>query len=163
MKTFKEYIEMASFSLPRKISIFGKEFNAIDMQFEKEPKTLDKNGHVMNQGSKFFAKLPDSNNYIVYDGKGYSQFSSPNKIDILLKLGFYEDPEDWYKKADFILDEAVVNFKNWLNLIEVGTMSSGVTGGIGDIAPFKMPIGIGMVRRTWPETITTEKKKKKKR
>lgn len=56
-----------------------------------------------------------------------------------------------------------MNFKNWLNLIEVGTMSSGATGGVGDIAQFKMPIGIGIVRRTWPETITAEKKKKKKR
>lgn len=93
---------MASFTLPKKISVFGKEYDAVDMQFEKEPKTLDKNGHVMNQGSKFFAKLPDSNNYIVYDGKGYSQFSSPNKVEILLKLGYEEVPEGWHKKAAFI-------------------------------------------------------------
>lgn len=102
MKTFKEYLEMASFSLPRRISIFGNKYDAIDMQFEKDPKTLDKNGHVMNQGSKFFAKVPDSDSYIVYDGEGYSQFSSPNKVEILLKLGYEEVPEDWYKKAAFI-------------------------------------------------------------
>lgn len=53
-----------------------------------------------------------------------------------------------------------MNFKNWLNLIEVGTMSSAVTGGIGDIAHFKRPIG-GMIRRNWPEVDPFFKKKKK--
>lgn len=49
------------------------------------------------------------------------------------------------------------SFKEWLKLLEVGTMSSAPTGGVGDIAVFKMPIGVGMVRRSWPN----EKKKKK--
>jgi hypothetical protein len=105
---FKNFFkEMASFSLPRKIEILGKEYEAIDMQFEKEPKTLDKQGNVMNQGSKFFAKLPNSDKYIVYDGEGYSQFSSPNKIEVLVKLGYEQIPEDWYKKALFIEPEGL--------------------------------------------------------
>ena len=49
------------------------------------------------------------------------------------------------------------SFKEWLKLVEVGTMASAPTGGVGDIATFKMPIGIGLVRRTWPH----ENKKKK--
>jgi hypothetical protein len=44
-----------------------------------------------------------------------------------------------------------MNFKKWLNLIEVGTMSSTPTGGIGDIAQFKRPLFGGVIRRTWPD------------
>ena len=103
MIKFKDFFyEMASFSLPRKIEIFGKEYSAVDMQFELPLKTLDKNGNVMNQGSKFFAKVPNSGKYLVYDGKGYSQFSSSNKEEVLLKLGYERVPDDWYKKASFI-------------------------------------------------------------
>ena len=53
-----------------------------------------------------------------------------------------------------------MNFKQWLKLDEVGTMSSTPTGGIADVAQFKAPIGIGMVRRTWP--LDDYKKRKKK-
>jgi len=103
MMTFKQFFyEMASFSLPRKIELFGKDYSAIDMKFEIPPKTLDRNGMVMNQGSKFFARIPHTDKYIVYDGAGYTQFSSPNKEDILLRLGYERVPDDWYKKADFI-------------------------------------------------------------
>lgn len=103
MLSFKEFFqEMASFSLPRKINVGGNEYSGIDMQFEIEPKTLDRNGNVMNQGSKFFAKLPDSNNYLVYDGHGYSQFSSPSKEDILIKMGYEKVPDGWHNKAVFI-------------------------------------------------------------
>lgn len=100
---FKQFFqEMASFFLPRKVKIKDKNYVAIDMMFEKEPKTLDKNGKVMNQGSKFFAKLPDEEKYIVYDGRGFTQFSSPNKIEILTKLGYERVPDDWHKKANMI-------------------------------------------------------------
>jgi hypothetical protein len=46
------------------------------------------------------------------------------------------------------------SFKNWLKLEEAGTATSSV-------AVFKMPLGIGMVRRTWP--IEEKEKNKKKR
>lgn len=51
-----------------------------------------------------------------------------------------------------------MNFKKWLDLYESGTVSSTPTGAVGDIAPFKAPIGIGLVRRMWP----VEKKNKSK-
>jgi len=59
-----------------------------------------------------------------------------------------------------------MNFKKWLKLTEVGTMSSSPTGGVGDIAPFKAPLGWGVIRRNWPEvdpffTINNKKKKQK--
>lgn len=44
-----------------------------------------------------------------------------------------------------------MNFKEWLKLYEVGTIASAPTGGVGDIAPYKIPIGIGIVRRSWPK------------
>lgn len=43
-----------------------------------------------------------------------------------------------------------ISFKDWLLYSEVGTMSSGITGGPGDIAVFKRPIISKMVRRKWP-------------
>ncbi len=45
----------------------------------------------------------------------------------------------------------MTSFKKWLKLIETGTMASAPTGGFGDVAPYKMPIGIGIVRRSWPK------------
>ena len=57
-----------------------------------------------------------------------------------------------------------MNFKKWLNLTEVGTMASGPTGGVGDIAPFKAPMGWGVIRRNWPaiDPFFTQKSKKKR-
>lgn len=43
-----------------------------------------------------------------------------------------------------------VSFKDWLLYSEVGTMSSGTTGGAGDIAVFKRPVG-KTIRRKWPK------------
>lgn len=43
-----------------------------------------------------------------------------------------------------------VSFKDWLIYSEVGTMSSAPTGGVGDIAHFKRPLG-KMIRRKWPK------------
>lgn len=101
--SFKDFFnEMASFSLPSRIKINGKEHSLVDMQFELEPKTLDRNGRVMNQGSKFFAKIPESDRYLVYDGKGYSTTYSPSKIELLSKMGYEAVPDDWYKKARFV-------------------------------------------------------------
>jgi hypothetical protein len=36
------------------------------------------------------------------------------------------------------------SFKEWLSLLENGTTTSSV-------ATFKMPIGIGLIRRNWPK------------
>ena len=49
-----------------------------------------------------------------------------------------------------------MNFKDWLKLEEVGTTTSSV-------AVFRQPIGIGMVRRTWPFLDQEDKKKKNKK
>jgi len=103
--SFKEWLridEMASFSFPFKIEIKGKEYSLVDMKFENEPKTYDRDGHVMNQGSKFLAKIPDSNEYIVYDGKGYSKVLLPSEVKGLHQQGYELIPEDWYKKATFV-------------------------------------------------------------
>ena len=53
-----------------------------------------------------------------------------------------------------------MNFREWLKLCEVGTMSSTPTGGVGDVAQLKLPMG-GMVRRTW--TYLDDKKNKRKK
>ncbi len=100
--SWKNLFEMASFSLPYSIEIKGKEYSLVDMQFELEPKTLDVDGKVMNQGSKFIAKIPDSANYLVYNGEGYSDIVSGPDAIRLYELGYQRIPDNWHKKARFI-------------------------------------------------------------
>lgn len=99
---FRQFFEMASFTLPHSIDVNGENITAIDMQFELEPKTINKNGKVMNQGSKFIAKIPNSNTYLVYNGEGYSFFSNKSELYDLLKNGYELIPKNWWKKARFI-------------------------------------------------------------
>jgi hypothetical protein len=99
---FKKWFEMASFTLPDSIKIGDKKFGAIDMQFELHPKTLNRDGTVMNQGSKFLAKIPVSKNYIGYDGQGYAFFVSAGKIESLIKSGYTKIPDNWWHKARFL-------------------------------------------------------------
>ena len=100
--SWKDLFEMASFSLPHPIQIGGKEYSLIDMQFELEPRTLDINGHVMNQGSKFVAKIPEGSNYLVYNGEGYSDVVSAQEAMDLQELGYKRIPDNWFRKARFI-------------------------------------------------------------
>lgn len=100
---FRNFIEMASFTLPKLIKIDDKRYAAIDMMFEKKPTTYNKDGKVMNQGSKFVAKIPDSGEYLVYDGEGEAFFASSSKAKKLINQKEYEEiPDTWWKKARFI-------------------------------------------------------------
>ena len=99
---FKKWLEMASFTLPAFIKIKNKKINAIDMQFELEPATLNRHGRVMNQGSKFVAKLPDNDNFIGYDGDGYAFFVPKEKALKLLTLDYERIPNNWWTKARFL-------------------------------------------------------------
>lgn len=100
--TFKNYIEMASFTLPSPIKIKDQKVGLIDMQFELEPVTFDDNGKVMNQGSKFIAKFPDRNSYLIYDGDGYASISSEEEALELLNHGYKKIPDSWWEKARFL-------------------------------------------------------------
>ena len=93
---------MASFTLPDNLSIKGKEVSAIDMQFEKIPKTFNKEGIVMNQGSKFVAQIPNSNHFISYDGHGRSEFISELKAQELIDQGYEKLPDNWWEKANLL-------------------------------------------------------------
>jgi hypothetical protein len=101
---FKCFLEMASFTLPHPIVIDGEYVTAVDMQFEKYPRTINDSGKVMNQGSKFVAKIPNSSDYIVYDGAGNSNFINKNDIIEYITKGFNKISGDWWKKAFFIKD-----------------------------------------------------------
>lgn len=100
--SFKKYLEMASFSLPSPIKIKGQKVGLIDMQFELDPVTVDHNGKVMNQGSKFIAKFPDRNKYLIYDGKGYASMSGEEEALELLNHGYKKIPDGWWEKAKFL-------------------------------------------------------------
>jgi len=100
---FKNFFEMASFTLPEVINFDGNKVGSVDMQFELPPKTIDKNGRVMNQGSKFIAKMPNSNSYLAYDGKGYSYFiNKKDAVDLLISHEYEKIPNNWWEKAIFI-------------------------------------------------------------
>lgn len=101
---FKCFLEMASFSLPNPIEIDGKYVTLVDMQFEKDPRTINDSGKVMNNGSKFFAKMPgkDAEDYLAYDGAGMSKFISEKDIPRYKTLGFIEIAREWFKKAIFV-------------------------------------------------------------
>lgn len=99
MINFKQYFEMASFTLPYSIEINGVYVDAIDMQFEISPPTKNKNGKTMNQGSKFIAKIPDKDKYIAYDGKGSATFVKQKDMPQLAMDNYEKIPEDWWVKA----------------------------------------------------------------
>jgi len=56
-----------------------------------------------------------------------------------------------------------MSFKEWLKINETGTFSTAPTGGVGDIAHFKSPVGIGIVRRNYPYYGQKQSKKRVKR
>ncbi len=71
--------EMSSFTIPNGVDFeipcnrqdrdFGCHVGALDMRFEDPPQTKDGFGRVLNQGSNFVGKIPDTNDYLVYNGK----------------------------------------------------------------------------------------------
>jgi hypothetical protein len=101
---FKQFLEMASFTLPHPIKIGDDYVTAVDMQFEKDPPTINDSGKVMNQGSKFVAKIPNSSDYLVYSGFGESDFVNKKDIFDYLNRGFSKIGGDWWKKAFFVKD-----------------------------------------------------------
>lgn len=107
---FREYLEMASFILPHKLRIGDSVVSAVDMQFEKHPATINSDGRVMNQGSKFIAKVPQSPDYLSYDGQGSSEFVKKDNLIDYIKKGFHKIPDNWWKKANFITNESVGSF-----------------------------------------------------
>lgn len=110
---FKDWLqkEMASFMLPDTFQIMVPSHDdmeqaiAVDMLFEKQPQNIDKvSDTVMNQGSKFVAKVPFGNKYFVYNGlAGVSdKLISKQEAEILALKDHNMLPEDWYKKAMLI-------------------------------------------------------------
>lgn len=107
---FKEWLkkEMASFMIPDNLHLtvpIGDNLEkviGVDMFFEKEPKTIDKfNNTVMNQGSKFIAKVPHGNKYFVYNGlDGISDRLISKEEAKELEQGEYNLLDNnWWKKA----------------------------------------------------------------
>lgn len=113
MITFKEWLqrEMASFMLPDtvKVKVPTREGDdimvAVDMYFERPPRDIDKvSGTVMNQGSKFVAKVPFGNAYFVYNGLDGPEHRLVSRRDAeeLSKGEHNLLPDDWWKKAMII-------------------------------------------------------------
>ena len=108
--TFRQYLEMASFTLPQKVKIGNDVVSAVDMQFEKYPQTRNEDGKVLNQGSKFIAKIPESSKYLVYNGEGFSEIVDQENVLDFIKKGFQKISNGWWKKALFIKNEMVGSF-----------------------------------------------------
>jgi hypothetical protein len=99
---FKQFLEMASFTLPHPVKIKDQIVAAVDMQFEKSPPTINQSGRVMNQGSNFIARIPNTSIYLAYDGAGHAKFISKDKIAEYLAAGFQQINDDWWEKAFFV-------------------------------------------------------------
>jgi hypothetical protein len=100
---FKSWFEMASFTLPNSIKINGQNYSAIDMQFELDPKTVNKDGKVMNQGSKFVARFPFEDKYLIYDGQGNAGvFPKKQALRVLEDEEYEKIPDNWWVKAKFL-------------------------------------------------------------
>lgn len=104
---YKYYLfrEMASFSLPNAISVSGAGMPCdgmikvayIDMRFE------DYSQHKnFPQGSPFWAKLPGSNTYLVYDGDR-AHFMDAKKAAPYTEQ-YKAAPSDWWKWAEALDD-----------------------------------------------------------
>ena len=112
---FKKWLtisEMASFTVPPQLDFDipcdrwkqqdGCKVRGIDMRFEDPPQVLDKNGKPMNQGSKFVAKLPNEDTYIVYHGMmglDDKKFSQP-EAEALAAGEYTMLPKDWWVRAE---------------------------------------------------------------
>ena len=99
---FRRYFEMASFSFPHDLRIGDDLVSSVDMQFEKSPSTVNADGKVMNQGSKFIAKLPGHDDYIAYDGAGVCEFVAPDDASNYIHRGFLLLGNNWWRKAVFL-------------------------------------------------------------
>ena len=108
---FKEWLkkEMASFMIPNSLQItvpIGDNIEkviGVDMLFEKDPKTIDKfsfRKNVMNQGSKFIAKVPYGSKYFVYNGfNGISDHLISKEKAKELEQEYNILDDNWWKKA----------------------------------------------------------------
>jgi len=110
---FKQWLknEMASFMLPETVKIMVpihddiNQVIAVDMLFEKPPKDIDKvSDTVMNQGSKFVAKVPFGNKYFAYNGLDgvLNHLISKEEAEELSRGEYNFLPNDWWKKAMLI-------------------------------------------------------------
>lgn len=119
---WRRLTEMASFSMRKTFHIpckflvmYGlpceeKEVKAIDMRFE-DPNAYPAPFNRLNQGSKFAARLPGTNDYLIYHGgdaeilsgadalaKGYL----PGKGEIQSAEGYLLVPNDWAVHAQLL-------------------------------------------------------------
>ena len=110
---FKQWLqkEMASFMLPDTVRIMvptkdhDEKMIAVDMYFEKQPQDIDKvSGTVMNQGSKFVAKVPYGNKYFVYNGLdgALERLVNKEEAEELIRGEHNLLPDTWWKKAMII-------------------------------------------------------------
>lgn len=127
--------EMANFTVPdeadfkmpcnKKEKDFGCKVGMVDMRFEDNPKTLDDEGHVLNNGSYFIAKIPVMNSlggtgrYLVYSGHlthprlennplTLKKLQEPRREmvgDKMQTIRHIMLPDDWWHKALILDDE----------------------------------------------------------
>ena len=127
--------EMANFTVPdeadfkmpcnKKEKDFGCKVGMIDMRFEDNPKTLDDNEKVLNNGSYFIAKIPMMNNlggtgqYLVYSGmkdnprlennpltlKKLQEPRQEKWLDGVKTVRHIMLPDNWWEKALMLDDE----------------------------------------------------------
>ncbi len=98
---FKYFFEM-SHLIPRhngKLAPFllhGKYVQSLDMKFETYPDSKLKNRLLLSNREKFYAKIPDLNLFLIFDGKNLDTAHNPPDPIEYIKL-----PDDWFQYAVF--------------------------------------------------------------
>lgn len=108
---FKKWLylnEMASFSIPQSAKKFAvpkcddPEENcgkcivgALDMRFEDWMPNL-------NQGSKFYAQIPDSDLVLIYHGWSEAEVISKSEMQEKKLQGYTSLPDEWWKEAEVL-------------------------------------------------------------
>ena len=117
MKFKKWFSEMAHVIVPSNVNLqepcaAGQcRIGMMDMKFEEPPQVRDSNGRVLNQGSKFVFKQPDSELFGVVDqGQMLPQLVNKQAaIDFVQNQGYVWVPDNWWKRAQaFDLDGNII-------------------------------------------------------
>lgn len=95
---FKKYLEMAHLTplgKSRPFFIFGGVVKSLDMKFENYSDTALKHKLLLID-AQFYGKVPDTNEYLVFDGRNLEIKSSYPASEEYIKL-----PDNWYDFAMF--------------------------------------------------------------
>lgn len=104
---FKQWLirEMSTFSLPKGMKTANGTIDAIDLRFEDYPKNTEEEKDFVRRllnplPPPYFAKFPNSNRYLVFNGKEYQiTLSPPNDEEYIELPARFNNGYSWWDYA----------------------------------------------------------------